>query len=162
MLHLLDANVLITAANGLYQLDRVPQFWSWLEEKGRLGEVAVPVEIWEEFKDGRDLLAEWARTSEMKDSLLLREEADPITVSKVVVQGYAADLTDTEIAEVGRDPFLIGYAYEDPAGRVVVSGEVSRPGRARGRRKVPDVCAGLGVRCIDLIELIIALDFRIA
>ena len=161
MVYLLDANVLIAAANGLFQLDRVPQFWSWLEDMGHQGRVAVPVEIWEEFKDGNDLLAAWARSGDMKDALLLVEEADPGLVGEVVSVGYAADLSDTEIAEVGRDPFLIAYAYSRPDERVVVTGEVSRPGRQRGRRKVPDVCSDLGVECMDLVGLINTLDFRI-
>ena len=160
MLYLLDANVLITAANGLFQLDRVPQFWSWLERMGTDGRIAVPVEIWEEFKDGQDLLGAWARTPSTKSALLLNEEAQPRLVSEVVARGYADDLDDTEIAEVGRDPFLISYAYAAEAERAVVTGEASRPGRRRGRRKVPDVCLDLGVRCLNVVELINELDFR--
>lgn len=162
MLHLLDANVLIAAANGLYQLDRVPQFWDWLERMGRQERIAVPIEIWEEFKDGTDLLGGWARSRSMKESLILHDEAQPAVVNEVVAVGYAPDLDDTEIAELGRDPFLISYAYRAAGQRTVVSGEVSRPGRKRGRRKVPDVCLALGVRCIDLVGLINELDFRIS
>ena len=161
MLYLLDANVLISAANGLYQLSRVPQFWGWLEAMGTAGRIAVPVEIWEEFKVGGDPLAEWARSAPVKRALLLDEEADPETVNEVVSLGYAPDLDDTEIAEVGRDPFLISYAYSHRDTRVVVTAEVSRPGRQRGRRKIPDVCSDLGVRWMDLVELINELDFRI-
>lgn len=162
MLYLLDANVLIASANGLYQVDRVPQFWEWLERMGTQGRIAVPIEIWEEFRDGRDRLGEWSRTRSVKDSLILREEADPAVVSEVVARGYAPDLDDTEIAEVGRDPFLISYAYASTTDRTVVTGEISRPGRQRGRRKVPDVCSDLGVRCLDLVGLINELDFRIS
>lgn len=162
MLYLLDANILITSANGLFQLQRVPQFWTWLEDMGRAGRIAIPLEIWEEVKDGPDELAVWARSDEVKATLLLTEEADPRIVSEVVARGYAPDLTDTELVEVGRDPFLIAYAFASPTERVVVSGEISRPGRLRGRRKVPDACRDLGVRCTDLVGLINALDFRIA
>lgn len=162
MLYLLDANVLISSANTFFQLDRVPQFWSWLEERGRQGSLAVPVEIWEEFKDGKDLLGEWARTPSVRRALLLREEAEPSIVAEVVALGYAPDLDDTEIAEVGRDPFLISYAYRLRDERAVVTGEVSRPSRRRSRRKVPDVCRDLGIRPLSLVELIVELDFRIA
>ncbi len=161
MLYLLDANVLISAANGLYQLDRVPQFWGWLEEMGRQRRVAVPREIWEEFKDGKDDLASWARTAVVKEFLLLKEAADPLVVQEVVSRGYAPDLTDSEIGELGRDPFLIAYALWARDTRVVVTGEISRPGLRRGRRKVPDVCRALGVRCEDVVGLINALDFRV-
>lgn len=37
MLYLLDANVLITANNSYYALDRVPEFWEWLADVGGRG-----------------------------------------------------------------------------------------------------------------------------
>lgn len=162
MLHLVDANVLIDAANGFFQLDRVPQFWSWLIARGEAKRIAIPREIWEEFKDGKDLLADWARSDEVKKYLLLDEEPEPSVVSEVVSRGYATDLTDAELIELGRDPFLIGYAYVSIVDRCVVTTEVSKPGKRRGRRHIPDVCGDLGVRCLDTVGLINSLDFRIS
>jgi hypothetical protein len=161
LLYLLDANVLIASANGLYQLDRVPQYWAWLEQMGRQGRIAIPREIWDEFKDGKDLLGVWARSADVKSALLLGEEPDPALVNEVVVDGYAPDLDDSELFELGRDPFLIAYAYAARESRAVVTGEVSKPSRRRARKKVPDVCATLGVQCRDLVALINELDFRI-
>jgi len=89
VLHLLDANVLIDAANGFFQLDRVPQFWDWLLAEGEAGHIAIPREIWEEYKDGNDLLATWARSDPVKKHLLLDEEPDPGFVAAVVSDGYA-------------------------------------------------------------------------
>lgn len=45
MLFLLDANVLIDAHRDYYPLDRVPEFWSWLEHQGENGRAAIPVEV---------------------------------------------------------------------------------------------------------------------
>ncbi len=161
MLHLLDANVLIDAAHGFFQLERVPQFWSWLEAEGEAGRIAIPREIWEEYKDGKDLLAKWARSDPVKQHLLLEAEPNPAVVAAVVSNGYAPDLTDAEVIELGRDPFLIGYAYEDSVERCVVTTEVSKPSKRRGRRHIPDVCQDLGVQCLNTVGLINALDFRI-
>jgi len=161
VLYLLDANVLITAGSGLFQLDRVPQFWSWLERMGTEGRISVPIEIWEEFKDGQDLLGTWARTRRVGAALILHEEAQPNLVNEVIARGYAPDLDDTEIAEVGRDPFLISAAYRAPERRVVVTGEASKPSQRRGRRHVPDVCEDLGIRWTNLVGLINELDFRV-
>jgi len=162
MLHLLDANVLIDSARGYFQLDRVPQFWTWLVDQGGAGRIAIPVEIWEEFKEGDDLLGEWARTDSVKDGLLTLEDADPALVNEVVASGYAPDLTDDELIQLGRDPFLIAYALADPQHRRVVTAEVSKPTRIRGRRHVPDVCSDLGVGCVGIVDLINTLDFRVA
>ena len=37
MLHLLDANVLITAHNQYYPIDQVPEFWGWLQHQAASG-----------------------------------------------------------------------------------------------------------------------------
>ena len=58
MLYLLDANVLIDANRDYYPIDRVPEFWEWLEYQGESGIVKVPLEVYEELKEGRDALAE--------------------------------------------------------------------------------------------------------
>ena len=162
MLHLLDANVLIDSARGYFQLDRVPQFWTWLVDEGTAGRIAIPIEIWEEFKEGDDLLGEWARTDLVKTSLLTLEDADPELVNGVVTSGYAPNLTDDELIQLGRDPFLIAYGLADQNDRIVVTSEVSKPSRIRGRRHVPDVCADLGVQCFGMVDLINALDFRVS
>ena len=161
MLHLLDANVLIDSANGFFQLTRVPHFWDWLIECGQAGEIAIPREIWEEFKDGKDELGVWARSAPVKDHLVLDAEPDPELVSQVVSNGYAPDLSDDEQLEVGRDPFLIAYALAPPTDRCVVTTEVSKPTKSRGRRHIPDVCRDLGITSMNTIGLINALDFRI-
>ena len=71
--------------------------------------------------------------------MILDEEADQGLLNQVIGRGYANDLTDSEIEEIGRDPFLVAYAMmgED---RVVVTKEVSKPSKQRANRRIPDVC----------------------
>jgi len=160
MLYLLDANVLIDANRDYYPLARVPQFWEWLIHVGRRGLVKVPQEVYEEIKDGNDDLAAWIKQPEVKDALVLEADADPGSVSRVVVEGYAADLTDDEVEKIGRDPFLISYALMDPAAHCIVTTEVSKPRRGRANRHIPDVCDDIGVRSCDTFTFIRELDFR--
>jgi hypothetical protein len=80
--------------------------------------------------------------------------------SRVVEKGYAPDLTDDEVEKIGRDPFLISYALAFLDQRCIVTTEVSKPKRVRGNRHIPDVCATMGVQCIDSFQLLRALDFR--
>lgn len=84
------------------------------------------------------------------------EEANPELVAAVTTKGYAADLDEAELEMVGRDPFLIAHAVAD---RCVVSFDVSAPSKKRANRKVPDVCADFGIKCITLFSLIETLDF---
>jgi len=52
VLYLLDANVLITAHNTYYAINTVPEFWAWLAHKGQAGDLKIPLENYEEVKDG--------------------------------------------------------------------------------------------------------------
>jgi len=164
MLYLLDANVLITAHSLYYPVDAVPEFWDWLAHQCREGTVKMPIETYEEVKDGghdaaRDLLYAWVHEFEIKKILIHSEEVDPTLVQRVTDTGYATDLTDVEIEQIGHDPFLIAYALASPGDRCVVTTEVSKPSRLRQNRHVPDVCKDLGVHCIDTFTMLRALRF---
>lgn len=78
MLYLLDANVLIDASRDYYPIDRVPEFWDWLQHHGNRGSLKVPEEIYEEVRDGTDDLARWIRQSDVARALKLVVEVDPI------------------------------------------------------------------------------------
>ncbi|ACB67127.1 conserved hypothetical protein [Burkholderia ambifaria MC40-6] len=93
------------------------------------------------------------------ETLVLQEEADPEIVASVLAKGYAPDLDETELEEVGRDPFLIAYAVTDPGHRVVVSIEVSAPAKKRANRRVPDVCRDNGVSVCNTFTMLRELGF---
>ena len=162
MLYLLDANVLIEANRDYYPIERVPEFWEWLVEMGQLGLVKVPEEIYEEIvlppPSRPDLLVDWLKLH--KDSMVLIEEVNVGLVTYVVEQGYAPDLTDEEVAKVGRDPFLIAYALSDRTVRCIATTEHSRPSRIRANRHVPDVSHDLNVLCVNTFDLIRRLNFH--
>jgi Domain of unknown function (DUF4411) len=149
MLYLLDANILITANSLYYPIDQVPEFWSWLQDRGASGHVKIPLEIMEEVLEGRinDPLIDWLSQDGNRDALSFDETVDTALVQHVVSTGYANDLTDDELEKIGRDPFLIAYALSNPIERCVVTTEVSRPSAQRQNRKVPDVCGQLNVQC---------------
>ena len=151
MLYLLDASVLITANAQYYPVDRIPEYWEWLQHMGEEGYVKLPIEIFEEIKDGpkeKDLLFDWLQEEATKKAILLSDVVSPETVQKVVSEGYANDLSDDEIEQLGRDPFLIAHGLSGKD-RCVVTVEISQPRKQRQNRKVPDVCRSMGVKCCD-------------
>jgi hypothetical protein len=158
LLYLLDADTLIRADRLYYPLTRFPVFWEWLRHVGAAGRVKIPQEQYEEVIVGKGQLPEWLKRVEVRDAMLLDEESDPIVVAEVTLRGYG-DLDEAGLLKVGRDPFLISYGYTAKANRCVVTFEVSAPRKQGGNRKVPDVCADLGVNCCTLFELINSLDF---
>ena len=162
MLYLLDANVLITAQNKYYPIDRVPEFWEWLQHEASAGKVKMPREILDEVKAGRkekDLLLDWMKVPENFKALELDEDADMALVQRVINVGYSPTLTDVQIEERGRDPFLAAYALAGRE-RCVVTVEVRQPSKAPQNRKLPDACDKLGVPCIDPFEFNRRLGFR--
>ena len=97
MLYLLDANILITAANTYYGISRVPEFWSWLHHQAASGHVKLPIEMYEEVLEGRqedDELLDWVKDDKNRPALVLDEMSNPELVRRVVVEGYANDLAD--------------------------------------------------------------------
>jgi len=160
VLYLLDANVLIDANRDYYPIQRIPEFWDWLEHQGSRGTVKVPVEIYEEVKDGTDDLATWIKQTSVTAALRHSVEVDPALVAQAVADGYAPDLTDDEILKIGRDPFLLAYGLSDPGGHCIVSTEVSKPSRVRANRHLPDVARQFGIDCCNTFELTRRLDFR--
>jgi hypothetical protein len=165
VLYLLDANVLITAHNTYYPIDTVPEFWAWLADKGQAGDLKIPLENYEEVREGgtnkeQDLLFAWIKREEVIAAILFEEEVDRDLVADVISDGYAPDLSEDELPQIGRDPFLIAYALASPASRCVVTTEASAPSKQRQNRRIPDVCATMGVSCCDTFAMTKALGFR--
>lgn len=163
MLYLLDANVLITAQNQYYAVDMVPQFWDWLLHMGREGNLKMPIETFEEVKEGartrHDGLSVWISQEGIDEALLLNEDVNIETIQHVLETAYAPDLTDLEVEQIGQDPFLIAHAYADAPNRCVVSNETNAPTKRRANRRVPNACADVGVNCCNTFEMLRRLGF---
>jgi len=159
LLYLLDANVLIDANRDYYPIDRVPEFWEWLTDAGINDRVKVPLEVYEEIKEGNDDLAEWVKNDQTREALLFDEDVDVSLVSLVTDVGYADDLSDDEVEKIGRDPFLVAYALADENNRCIVTTEGSKPSRERANRHLPDVCRSFKVPCVNTFQFLRDLDF---
>lgn len=159
-LFLMDANVPIRAHGDYYPIDRIAPFWEWLLVQAEADRVKMPREIYDEVAKSPDLLGQWLRRAEVRKAIILAEATDMVVVQTVIAKGYAPDLNDIELLSLTRDPFLVAAALCG-SGRVVATREVSKPGKQRANRKVPDVCATMGLECINDYELWRRLDFRI-
>jgi hypothetical protein len=71
---------------------------------------------------------------------------------------YGANLSDSDLEKIGRDPFLIAYALTAPD-RTVVTKEVSKPSRQGSNRHIPDVCEDLGIQWMPDFQCFRALGF---
>ena len=161
MVYLVDANVLIRAHEDYYPIDRVPQFWSWLEQEALAGHIKIPFEIYNEIAISTGPLRDWICAPGIQKALVLDEEVEAELVDRVLVEGYGDNLTDSDLEKIGRDPFLIAYALavED---RVIVTKETPRPSAQRANRRIPDVCDTLNVDWMTDFNLYRVLKFTTA
>lgn len=153
-MHLLDANTLIAANKDYYPFDRVPEYWEWIPYQGEIGNIKIPVEIWDEFTPKLKALQDWKRGN--RDALVLDHEGYDADVPTILAQ-YGDNLTERELDRIGKDPFLIAAAFR--TGATVVSREGTKRSLKRANRRVPDICADLGINCINDHQLIAALDW---
>ena len=106
-----------------------------------------------------DPLLLWIKDASNQQALLLEENIDPDLVNTVVESGYGEGLTDDQIEELGRDPFLIAYGLFGQ-GRCIVTAEVSAPSKKRQNRRIPDVCADFRVECCTPFKVNRELGFK--
>lgn len=159
-LYLLDANVLIRAHEDYYPIDRIPPFWAWLLDQANANVIKMPRVIFDEVTPPSGPFATWLAQKDVREALILNENIPVSVIRHVIDVGYAPDLTDVEVDEIGKDPFLIASALSG-TDRVVVTVEVSKPSKKRQNRKVPDVCQTFGIKPIGPFELYRLLKFSI-
>ena len=143
MTYLLDANVFIQAKNLHYGLDFCPAFWEWLAEKNAAGIVCSIDKVADELEIGADDLTMWAR--QQRTDFFRKTDASVMphfaSVSTWVMgQSYEQAAIHTFLQAA--DYYLIAHALAD--GLVVVTHEV--PANSPKKIKIPNVCAGLGLR----------------
>ena len=151
MAYLLDADVLIRAKNLHYGFDFCPAFWDWLVEANHEGRVFSIEKVGDELTAGEDELADW--TNERSNEFFLQPNPQVLvalgTVGDwVTKQGYEPTAIDTFLQVA--DFYLIAHALA--GGHAVVTHEIPSP--SRKRIKIPNVCIGLGVKCLTPFDML--------
>ncbi|MDD3643486.1 MAG: DUF4411 family protein [Candidatus Krumholzibacteria bacterium] len=151
MTYLLDANVFIQAKNLHYGLDFCPAFWEWLKLKNSEETVFSIEKVEAELEAQDDELSEWA--SHQGRSFFLEPDPEMLpslhAVSEwALAQRYepAAVSTFLQVA----DYYLIAHALAH--GYTVVTHE--KAGTSAKKIKIPDVCIGLRMRCMNPFEML--------
>lgn len=148
--YLLDTNIFIQASNREYGFDVCPGFWDWLIEKNQSGLVASIKKVAEEIKRDEPLVT-WVR--ERGNGFFLEEDDAMMgqleDVSRwATSKGYKNEALGKFFG--GADYYLI--AYERAHGYVVVTHEVYS--RKNKSIKIPNVCEGLGLPCMNPYKML--------
>jgi hypothetical protein len=152
MTYLLDSNTFIQSANAFYNFDVVPGFWTWIEKANKEGFLYSVHAVQKELVAYQDRLAMWAK--DKGGGFFLRPSKKVLAalprVSKWVYE-------NTNYGEAAKNAFfskadfyLVGHALACDA--TVVTFE--KHPQATAIVKIPAVCAGLNVPCIDLFALL--------
>ena len=151
MAYLLDADVFIRAKNLHYGFDFCPGFWDWLVQANQRGRVFSIEKVGDEIEAGDDDLSEWAR--ERGPGFFLRPESElPVALGTVsrwaTSQSYQPTAIDTFLGLA--DFYLIAQALA--GGYDIVTHEF--PSDSTKRIKIPNVCMGLGIKCLAPFEML--------
>ena len=150
MRYLLDANVLISAKRDHYRMSVCPGFWDWLDLAHSQGHVYSIKKVHDELKHAA--LSQWAKARPNTFFLSPGSNfgASSSSVSSwVQAQSYfqAAIFEFFNVA----DFWLVAQALE--GGVTVVTHEVPAPD-SKNRIKIPDVCKGVGVACMNPFDML--------
>ena len=148
---LLDANVFMQAKNLHYGFDFCPAFWEWLVERSISQRVFSIDKVADEIAASDDDLKAWAQ--KRREGFFLMTDANiAAQFSKVSKwaesQNYEPVAINTFLQIA--DYYLVAHAL---AGKfIVVTQEF--PSNSTRRIKLPNVCAGLGLRCMNPYEIL--------
>ena len=151
MAYLLDADVFIRAKNLHYGFDFCPAFWDWLVEANERGRVFSIEKVGDELDAGADEFAD--RTSERDDGFFLPPNPEVLVAfgkvgDWVTRQGYEPTAIDTFLQVA--DFYLVAQALAGV--HAVVTHEIPSP--SKKRIKIPNVCIGLGVKCLTPFDML--------
>jgi len=153
MTYLLDTNVFISAKDRHYGFDTVPGFWDWLDKANARGIVFSIREVGDELYPGTDELAKWAKKRHKTlflpaDARRTQNYADML--AWVVTQKRFTDAAvNTFLGSA--DHYLVAHALSISS--VVVTHEVSAP-ESKKIVKLPDVCTGMKVECMNPFQML--------
>ena len=151
MAYLLDADVFIRAKNLHYGFDFCPAFWDWLVQQNQGGQVYSIEKVGDELLAGADELSNWA--GNIGDDFFLPPDAALLpALAKVsdwvTDQSYDQAAVSTFFQKA--DYYLVAQACASQY--TVVTHEI--PSTSSRKIKIPDVCIGLGIKCMTPYEML--------
>lgn len=145
MKYSIDTSSLIWAWRFAYPRARFPSVWERLEGLIRNSELRATPMVLAELERGEDELYEWAG---QQAGFFIDPDEDEQQAMRAIVRDFPGLIKYGE-DRVNADPFVIALAMRH--GLAVISQE--RPAGPGGKPMIPNVCAALGVRCLNILGL---------
>ena len=153
--YLIDTNVFIEAKNRHYGFDFCPAFWDWLIDQNHTRNIASIDEVAKELHVVDDDLASWARRQNASFFLPKNEKVvqQAGLVSDWVCNsnnGYRDNAITTFLAAA--DYWLVAHALALEC--TVVTHEIRVSVNSKKHIKIPNVCDGFNLGCINPYEML--------
>jgi hypothetical protein len=151
MPYLLDSNTFIQAKNQYYAFNVCPAYWDWLAKSNQANQVFSVSKVQEELIKGSDELAQWAK-GQSADFFLPPDQAALAALAQVSTWVTSQNYEQAAITEFLQraDFFLVGQALASKF--TVVTHEIQA--NTTKKVKIPNVCAGLGMNCINTFAML--------
>lgn len=155
---ILDSNIFIQAKRLYYPFNFCEGFWDWLKIINGENNIISIDKVYHELQhaDYPDDLSDWAKKNKKlfaefdgKSIPALKQIRYLLEINKVN-ENYIRDFLETDIA----DPFLIAYAKTHDLVLITHERKATNSTFCSGKKiKMPDVCDALGVKCIQIFDL---------
>lgn len=142
----LDTSALLNSWRRFYPPDVFTSLWDRIDELIAKGILVASEEVLVELGKKDDEVYRWAR---QRLQMFVPIDGQQQQLVRNILAIYPT-LVDTRRNRSGADPFVIALAQLE--GRTVVTYE--SPSNNPSRPHIPDVCVGVGIRCISFLKLI--------
>jgi hypothetical protein len=143
--YVIDTNALIDLWRRWYARDVFVGVWRNVECLIRSGEVVAPLEVLKELESQRDELYAWAK----KQKFFFDLDTHQIDALNAILKDFpGGTFVDVNKTKPDADPFVVALAKVE--GWKVISSE--NPAGTSPRKRIPDVCAHYGIKCLRLLD----------
>lgn len=160
MRYLLDSNIFIESHKRFYNMGVFPCFWAGLVTMAQNGLIFTIDKVKDEVYAGKDDVKTWLKNNFPAKAILPVDEITMASYQRIQTTvrdtgKYKSSTLNSYAAETLADPFICAYALGH--GSIsVVSYETSKPS-SKTEIKIPDVCNLIGVPCIQIYDMLLAL-----
>ena len=174
MAYWLDADTLITAKNSIYAFEINTTLWAWFDAQLTAKIVRSPERVFREIMSFKkdDPLKQWVSARRAVGMCIEPDKRVSECLTKIANHLYTTTVphpktrkpilrykaAQVEVFGRGADAFVIAHAMADE-GTVVTFESDKFPDAQRIR--IPDICSHLGVPCINLRQLLVALGAKL-
>jgi hypothetical protein len=142
----IDTSSLIAAWQERYPIENFPSFWKKMDDLIQNKRLVSPIEVLNETLKRSDDLHAWLKAR----ADMFRELDDAIQIEAAKVLAKFPRLVGQKKLRTSADPFVIALARVE--GLLIVTDE--KPTGSQDRPNIPDVCTGMGMMAIGLLDLI--------